>query len=267
MTFYIIIILVFVIFFIARKASEKQEQIQKEQEEIQRKEWEEQAKKARENERLAREETRNVIFSIPKFNIELNPDYILKRNYLKYMPEIKFKNLTRYFNIDTIPAYVVFDVETTGLKPATDRIVELSAILYEGGYPSSSFSTLINPGIPIPSEVSEINNIYDDDVKDAPTLDSVTESFLEFIGNCPLIAYNANFDLKFMYCSGIDLLKHQLFDAYALAKKAYPDSYSYKLENIASNECRLYYDAHSSLADCYATGVIFKDELDIITEF
>ena len=184
------------------------------------------------------------------------------------MPEIKFKNITKSFNPDSLPAYVVFDVETTGLKAYSDRIIELSAILYEENEPISCFTTKINPGKPIPAAASEVNNIYDKDVSDAPSISAVSGSFFEFIGSCPLVAYNASFDLKFLYCSGIDLisLKNKVYDAYALAKKAYDSAYvkSYTLTDIA-NFNNIYFDAHDSLNDCYATGLVFQKSILEIT--
>lgn len=211
------------------------------------------------------EKTKHDISCLERFEIKIDKENILTRKALRDMPEIKFKNITKAFNKNSLPTFVVVDVETTGLYAYKDRIIELSAIFYEDFQPISCFSTLINPGKPIPEDASDVNGIYDEDVKGAPTIAEVSESFLEFVGNCPVVAYNASFDLKFLYCSGIDLIsaKNPLYDAYSLARKAYKDHYSYKLPAVA-NSIGIYYNAHSSLHDCYATGKVFDDAIDEI---
>lgn len=213
----------------------------------------------------AMNETQHNVNQLVKTPVIIDKDNALKRKLLKDMPEIKFKNITRSFNKNSLPAFVVVDVETTGLYAHKDRIIELSAIFYENYEPISCFTTLVNPQKPIPKEASDVNGIYDEDVKDAPTISEVSESFLEFVGNCPIVAYNASFDLKFLYCSGIDLIsaKNPLYDAYALVRKAYKDNYSYTLLSVA-NDIGIYYNAHSSLHDCYATGKVFDDAIDEI---
>ncbi len=209
------------------------------------------------------EKSNHDVSCLERFEIRIDKNNILTRKALRDMPEIKFKNITKAFNKNSLPTFVVVDVETTGLYAYKDRIVELSAIFYEDFQPISCFSTLINPGKPIPEDASDINGIYDEDVEDAPTIAEVSNSFLEFIGNCPVVAYNASFDLKFLYCSGIDLIsaKNPLYDAYALARKAYKYNYSYTLPAVANN-IGIYYNAHSSLHDCYATGKVFDDAID-----
>lgn len=203
--------------------------------------------------------------SVPKHDIILDTDYKLKRQHLKDMPEIKCQNITKSFNKSSLPAYVVIDTETTGLKARSDKIIELSAILYEGGDPVSAFSTLVNPEIHIPDDASMINHIYDDDVSNAPTLDAVAQDFINFVGNCPIVAYNAPFDLQFLYCSGIDLIgKRKIFDALTLARKAYKNKIdTFRLSDVCEF-LDIYFDAHSSLSDCFATGMVFKDIIDTI---
>lgn len=196
--------------------------------------------------------------SIPRQDIIFSSSTKLERQQLSDMPEIKFKNITKSTNLSAMPAFVVIDTETTGLSASTDRIIELSAIIYEDFKPVKSFSTLVNPGRHIPERASAVNNIYDNDVATAPPLDYVADSFTKFIKNLPVVGYNVAFDLKFLYCSGIDIMDDRKFyDAYALSRKAFKGLDSYSLQNVAS-ALGIVYNAHRSLDDCYATGDVFK---------
>lgn len=98
-----------------------------------------------------------------------------------------------------VPDYVVFDLETTGLSPNTDEIIEISAVKAEGGKVKETFSTLVNPGRPIPREASMVNGITDDMVAGAPKLPEAIKEFSEFIGKQVLVGHNIrSFDLKFL---------------------------------------------------------------------
>ncbi len=80
------------------------------------------------------------------------------------------------------PDYVVFDLETTGISPMQDDIIELSAVKVRGGQAVDEFSQLVNPFRPIPRQASMVNGITDGMVADAPPLDAVFGAFLDFIG-------------------------------------------------------------------------------------
>lgn len=189
----------------------------------------------------------------------------LTRLKMKNMPEIHCSIVTKRFNKDTFPSFVVFDTETTGLYPASCRIIELSAIRYEHFQPVARWSTLINPGVYIPSEASAINHITDEMVEDAPALSEVAQSFMDFIKDSPLVGYNISFDIKFLYASGIDVFTpgRKFYDAMSLAKKAfYGELVNYKLTTVAEALACPITDAHRSLSDCYATGHVFDCCID-----
>lgn len=95
-------------------------------------------------------------------------------------------------------AFVVFDLETTGLEPKKERIVEIGAVKFDRRGPIGRFSVLIDPGIPMPAKASEINGITDAMLAGKPGIDLVLPDFLRFIGDAPLIAHNANFDCSFV---------------------------------------------------------------------
>jgi DNA polymerase-3 subunit epsilon len=94
--------------------------------------------------------------------------------------------------------FTAFDIETTGLDPQRDRIVELGAVKFDNRGPVSRFSMLINPGIPMPSEAGRVNHITDEMLAGQPPLESVFPDFLRLIRNTVIIAHNASFDCGFV---------------------------------------------------------------------
>ncbi|MBQ0052099.1 MAG: 3'-5' exonuclease [Treponema sp.] len=94
--------------------------------------------------------------------------------------------------------FCAFDTETTGLKPSTERLIEIGAVKFNKDGILGSMGTLINPGIPIPARATEINHITDQMVSDSPTEAEVIPQFLEFSKDTILVAHNAQFDLRFV---------------------------------------------------------------------
>lgn len=99
--------------------------------------------------------------------------------------------------------FIAFDVETTGLNPTSDRIVEIGAVLFVDGQPADSFSSLVNPGKSISPSASAVNHITNDMVKTAPSEEGVYENFVSFLGKALqgeiiMCAHNASFDFGFL---------------------------------------------------------------------
>lgn len=161
--------------------------------------------------------------------------------------------------------FVVLDTETTGLDPACNDIVEISAIRFENFKPVSLFTTLLKPNIPILERASEISGITNEMVENSPSFSEIKSSLKDFIGNLPIVAHNASFDIKFLYASGFDFDKDAVFyDTLALSRehityceKTKCKPKSYRLGNICST-CDIYFDgAHRASADALATGLLF----------
>ena len=110
------------------------------------------------------------------------------------MTENRGKRLNQY-----ISDYVVFDLETTGVRPDFDEIIEISGIRVREHKVVEEFSTLVNPGMHIPSAASKVNHITDDMVAEAPEIAKVLGEFLEFVGSDILVGHNIHtFDLNFI---------------------------------------------------------------------
>ena len=100
-------------------------------------------------------------------------------------------------SLSEIP-FVVVDVETTGGRPPGDRVTEIGAVRMRAGRVEGEWSSLVNPGRPIPGFVSRLTGIDDVKVSDAPPFDAVAEEFLEFLGGAAFVAHNARFDWAFL---------------------------------------------------------------------
>ena len=128
--------------------------------------------------------------------------------------------------------FVAFDLETTGLDPKQDRIVEIGAAKFDKKGLVARFSALINPGIPMPHEAGKVNGISDEMLKGKPAVGEVLPDFLGFIENSILAAHNAPFDCGFVnaHC---DLPNH-IADTLVFSREAFPGLRSYSLQNLAA---------------------------------
>ncbi|MDR0556820.1 MAG: 3'-5' exonuclease [Treponema sp.] len=189
--------------------------------------------------------------------------------------------------------FVAFDLETTGLDPKKDRIVEIGAVKFDKNGIISRFSVLIYPGVSIPAGASAVNNITDDMLKDKPSLDAVFPDFLRFINDAVVIAHNAPFDcgfinegLKVRYKtvpadeeegSGLFLdeksqsaqaaavsrpppfpaLPNRIVDTIAFAKEAFPNMYKYNLQDLAASLAITANNAHRAEDDARVCMEIF----------
>ena len=132
--------------------------------------------------------------------------------------------------------FTVFDVETTGMSPARDRIVEIAAVRIDPDGVITRFQSLVNPGCPILRQVSAVHLITDEMVADAPRFSEVGYKFLDMARESTLVAHNARFDLGFLqeslFRSGLELWKGKTLDSIRLMKQAYGGLPSYSLQNL-----------------------------------
>ena len=132
--------------------------------------------------------------------------------------------------------FTVFDLETTGMSPVRDRIVQIGAVRIDRDGFISRYQSLINPGKKIPPGVICIHHITDEMVADAPVFARAGREFLEFAGNSTLVAHNARFDLSFLQESlartGLPLWKGRTLDTLRLLKTTHPGLPSYKLQSL-----------------------------------
>ncbi len=155
--------------------------------------------------------------------------------------------------------FVVFDLETTGLS-SRDRITEIGAVRMECGEVTATFSSLVNPGRPIPYEVQRLTGITNAMVASAPGIEELLPAFLDFVGDCPLVAHNASFDVGFLFreCEALGLtVDVPLVDTLRLARRVWPGLPTYKLVYLTDYFCISQSSAHRAWCDAEATGKLY----------
>ncbi len=119
--------------------------------------------------------------------------------------------------------YCVLDLETTGATAADCEITEVGAVRYEGGELTGTFQTLVNPGVEIPPTITVLTGITQIMVIDAPRIEEVLPSLLEFIGGAVIVGHNVRFDLSFLNAAAVRLgygkLTNRSADTVALARR------------------------------------------------
>lgn len=165
-------------------------------------------------------------------------------------------------------AYVVFDLETTGLDTRADEIVSMGAVRALGSrvLESESFATLVDPGRPIPPLSTSIHGIDDDAVKGAPDQARAARAFAAFAHDAVLVAHNAAFDLAFLKRAGATCglaFDHPPFDTLLIARWLFPDLADHSLDGLASLLGVEIGKRHSALDDARATAKVFARLLGV----
>ena len=132
--------------------------------------------------------------------------------------------------------FICFDIETTGLSAARDKITEIGAVKVENGVITDTFSTFANPKMPIPQKITQLTGITDDMVKDAPSQSEAVGAFLEFAGDNVLVAHNAPFDTSFIAKACEDMgreYNYTSIDTVAISRAILTDIKNCKLDTVA----------------------------------
>ncbi len=166
-----------------------------------------------------------------------------------------------------LASFAAFDVETTGVDPERDRVIQLGAVRLEGGRVAARWSRLVDPGVPVPLAVQRLTGITPSRLAGQPSLEEVLPEFLDFAGNLPLVAHNAPFDTGFLAAGlrGIGrVLAGPVYDTLELARLALPAHGSYRLQALAEGlglapSAERYHDA---LADAEAAALLFHRLLE-----
>ncbi len=139
-------------------------------------------------------------------------------------------------SMDLNEEYVAFDLETTGLAPRHDRIIEIGAVLMKQGVEIDRFQTFVDPGCRLDKETTDLTGITDEMLKGAPSIDEAMPKFLEFAAGRTLVAHNARFDTTFIYreCHRLGLeFQANSVDTLILAQCLMPELNQHKLNIVA----------------------------------
>ena len=168
-------------------------------------------------------------------------------------------------------SYVCVDLETTGLNPINDRIIEIGAVRVENGKITEKFQTLVDPERPVGSFITSLTGITDEMLFHAPNTSSALEAFAEFSGNSVLVGHNIHcFDIRFL-CSEFQFFLHQSFmndyiDTYRMAKKLFPADHHYKLADLIIKFGIAETEEHRALSDAEQTAACYEVMKQYMTE-
>ncbi len=163
--------------------------------------------------------------------------------------------------------FVVFDVETTGIDYSVEDIIEIGAVKLKQGKIVESFSCLVKPTKQISSEITNITGITDEMVAQSRSITEVMHDFYKFAENCVLVAYNIDFDYKFISKTARLMgykFDNEQIDALYLARVNIPGLKNYKLKTVAETLNVSLENAHRALNDTVATAKIFLKLSDYI---
>lgn len=151
---------------------------------------------------------------------------------------------------------VSIDVETTGLSFKKDRIIEIGIVVF-GVHTISTFTSLVNPCIPIPREITKLTGIRDNHVRHAPTMKEIRPIILSLLGKNKCIGHNIEFDKQFLKREGIKIMNLRTIDTLAIARRKKMSS-----RNDLMTLCKHYRipikRKHRALDDAQATAKLYR---------
>lgn len=157
-------------------------------------------------------------------------------------------------------SYVCVDLETTGLNPKEDRIIEIGAVKVEKGKQTAFYQTLVNPGRGIEDKITALTGLSDAEVKDAPDITSVIGEFLTFAGESVLLGHSVLFDYSFLKKAAVNSrlpFEREGIDTLKIARKYLASLESRSLDYL----CRYYaipHNAHRAMEDARATCLLYE---------
>ena len=157
--------------------------------------------------------------------------------------------------------YVTLDLETTGLEPKRDRIIEIGAVKVSNGVVIGEYTTLIDPQLEIPERISKLTGISNDMVQGKPLIQKVLGEFLEFCGDLPLLGHNILFDYSFVKHQAVNCgleFEQEAVDTLKIARAVLPDLPSRSLQNLRQHFEIPQGDAHRALEDARTTYHLYE---------
>ncbi len=159
---------------------------------------------------------------------------------------------------------IALDLETTGLSPDTDAIIEVGAVRFRDGQVIDEFSTLVNPLRPLPQEVSLLTGISEASLQTQPTLSEVIPQLRHYLGDAVLIAHNAQFDRAFMEKAGFR--DYHWLDTLELGSILLPRALRYSLAYLSSHFQIDLMSHHRATDDARATAYLYWELWKVCTQ-
>ncbi|MFV9503141.1 MAG: helicase C-terminal domain-containing protein [Oscillochloridaceae bacterium umkhey_bin13] len=161
--------------------------------------------------------------------------------------------------------FVALDVETTGLVPHVDELIEVAAVKFRGNEILETFNQLIQPRQALPLKITRLTGIRPEDVANAPRFNQVGAAFAGFLKSYPLVGHSVNFDLSMLRAQGMNF-SQPAYDTFELATLLLPQAPIYKLGALADRLGIEHPDDHRALNDALVTAQVFGHMLDLIAQ-
>jgi len=212
-----------------------------------------------------------VVQAFPDAAHEVSPDEDFKMIYgmEAYLVDDLIETVKHDKGQDFHGSFVVFDLETTGIGPKSNQIIEIGAVKIEDGVLGETFSTFVNPQRPIPYPVQKLTGIDDSMVSDARTIEEVLPEFINFCEGCVMVAHNAGFDMGFIEQKAEEQgigTDYTVIDTVAVARALLPDLKRYKLDTVAKRLGVSLENHHRAVDDATATAEIFVKMIERLRE-
>jgi DNA polymerase III subunit epsilon len=159
-----------------------------------------------------------------------------------------------------VESFISIDLETTGLNPKTDKIIEIGAVKINRGKVVDTFATYINPGRKLPSCITEITGIRETDLAEAPTIKDMIASFHHFLGDEVVLGHSVMFDYSFLKraCVNEKLdFEKKALDTLKIARAYLPELESRTLSNLCGY-FKIEHHAHRAFEDAMATFLLYQ---------
>ena len=168
-----------------------------------------------------------------------------------------------------IDNYIALDLETTGLNPARDRIIEIGMARIEGGKVADTYEQLISPGIKLSERVVELTGIDDSMLKDMPSITDVLDDILEFISDWPILGHNIIFDYSFLKKAAVNAGKtfsNKGIDTLKMARRILPEVEHKRLDFLCEYFSIDPGHSHRALDDAVSASYLYKKMYEIKPE-
>lgn len=155
--------------------------------------------------------------------------------------------------------YISIDLETTGLEPKHDKIIEIGALRVEKGQITGTFSTFVNPGRKLDERITELTGIRDEELTEAPYIQTVLPELIEFMGDLPILGHSILFDFSFLKKAAVNerlTFEKNAIDTLKIARKYLTELESRSLDYLC-NHYRIPHQAHRALEDAKATHLLY----------
>ena len=207
-------------------------------------------------------------------HVDIVPDLAATPCPSSVLTSVQTTNITSRTSLNKLSVFYVIDVETTGLNPINDEIIQITALRFLNFEPVETFTTFVKPRNGLKPAAQRVNGITESDVENAPYIEQVIGLFDAFLSEShtqlkqgpPIVGHKISFDYQFLTAHGSKVLSdaillnsRKFYDTLELSKKEYSYCSVFKLDSLTRNILNiLRSDAHDSLSDALATGLLFK---------